>query len=122
MLDHEFLERMHHQMDRMSDKMDEVLSVVSDIRANEQVTEIRFAECEKKDVELEKKILDLQNNTVSKDQFKPIKNAYDWALRIVITAVVGALISMVIVRPSAIVKPEYVIEKPQTEQTPVPSK
>jgi chromosome segregation ATPase len=111
MSDQALLERMQKQMDRMADKVDEVLSVLGDIRANEQVTDHRFNECERK-------IKELEDRSVTKDEFKPLKQAYDWILKLFITAIVGALISLVIYQPTAFVKPDHVIEKPkQTQHT-----
>lgn len=117
MSDHDLLERMQIQMDKMSDKLDEALSFLSDIRANEQITARRFDECESKYRDLEKEIEALKEDTVSKEEFKPVKQAYDWSLKILITAVVGALISMVVIQPQSFIKPESVIEKPKESQT-----
>lgn len=117
MSDHDLLERMQKQMDRMSDKLDEVLSGLSDIRANEQITARRFDEIDDKYRRVNKRIDELDAEKVSLQEFRHIQQVYGWGKKILVTAVISALVWMVVERPQSFIKPENVIEKPKQTQT-----
>lgn len=89
MSEHDWL---RDEMNRLSDKLDQVLTVVSDIRANEKATDMRFNEVDRRLKELEEK-------AVTHDQFEPVNRAYVWTLRTLITTVVTGLLALVIIQP-----------------------
>lgn len=133
MSDHDLLERIQKQMDRMADKLDEVLTVVSDIKANEKLNEERHGVSDKRHdshdrridevndksiarcKELERTVKELESKAedkfATKESVAPIKRIM-WG----IGSVVGTLLLTAIVGLVLIKNPSTIIQKPTVQQ------
>ena len=102
-------------MDNLADKVDEVLSVLGDIRANEKLTEHRFLETDRRHDELKQRLNAFEDHVdktmATKDEVAPVKRLVYGAVCIVMAAVLTAVVALVVIQPSS-----TVIEKPKQEQ------
>lgn len=126
MSDSTHMERLENAVDKIGDKLDKVLSVVSDIRANEQVNEHRFHESDRRHDESERRIDEVDKKAIArvekleqrleekyatKESVAPIKRIMWWAGGVVGTAVLTAIIGLVLIK-----NPSTIIQKPPIQQ------
>lgn len=114
------MERLEQIMDKLTDKVDEVLSVLGDIRANEKLNEHRFLEVERRHNNLEKtvdeRLKKLHDGKLSKEEFTPYKRAMTIVATTVTATLCAAVLALVLNQP-AIISKQGAVKPPAHQST-----
>jgi len=115
MSDDNRMERMEKLMDNLSGKVDEVLSVLGDIKANERVNALKFRDIDKRHDDIHEDLKEFKRHVretyARHDQVEPLLKAKSWIVKTVLGAVFVALLSLVVYQPA-------IINKQDSQRTP----
>lgn len=101
-------------------KLDNVRDELAGIKTSQAVFEHKLSENSDRHKELEQRIKNhsdfVKTNFVTKDEFRPIKRIYTIAATAIATAIIAALVSMVVVKPEQISTKRVTIEQTTTDK------